>query len=248
MSSAATGVRPGSPPTSCPRLPCSPPTSPNASSSSSSDQAARPHEVANELGDWERVSRSPAGHRQSSASARRAHGRGDALRRELADAREQQTAAAEMLQVINSSPGDLAPVFAAMLEKAINLCAASFGLLMRCDGDALRTVAHHNSPPKFIEFHQAPVHPAPGMANYRILRGGDVVTFVDIAVARGVWCRTFRMYLSTSVAVLPPSSPQRRNSRRPRPAKPAPGRIGWRSGRLMNKPAAHRLDSTFPVG
>src|SRR5215472_14782731 len=172
----------------------------------------------------------------------------DALRRELADAREQQTAAAEMLQVINSSPGDLAPVFAAMLEKAINLCAASFGLLMRCDGDALRTVAHHNSPPKFIEFHQAPVHPAPGMANYRILRGGDVVTFVDIAVARGVWCRTFRMYLSTSVAVLPPSSPQRRNSRRPRPAKPAPGRIGWRSGRLMNKPAAHRLDSTFPVG
>jgi GAF domain-containing protein/CheY-like chemotaxis protein len=100
---------------------------------------------------------------------------------ETHEALEQQTATAEVLQVINSSPGDLAPVFDAMLEKAVNLCTASFGLLMKYDGALLNTVAHHNSPPEFIEFLRTPVRPAPGMASYRILRGEDAVTFADVA-------------------------------------------------------------------
>jgi GAF domain-containing protein len=100
---------------------------------------------------------------------------------ETREALEQQTATAEVLQVINSSPGDLAPVFDAMLEKAVSLCGASFGLLMRYDGEVLHSVAHYNSPPKFVEFLRAPVRPAPGMASYRILRGEDVVSFADVA-------------------------------------------------------------------
>jgi putative methionine-R-sulfoxide reductase with GAF domain len=69
----------------------------------------------------------------------------------LRESLQQQTATSEVFQVVSSSPGDLEPVFATMLEKAVRICDAKFGNIYRWDGNALHLASSYNTPPAFAE-------------------------------------------------------------------------------------------------
>ena len=100
---------------------------------------------------------------------------------ELKEALDQQTATAEVLQVINSSPGDLAPVFYTMLEKAMRLCEAAFGILLVRDGSQFQMAALHGVPRALAEFlSNTPREPGEHTAVGRMLDGEDFVHFEDM--------------------------------------------------------------------
>src|SRR6516162_9852860 len=101
---------------------------------------------------------------------------------ETRQALEQQTATAEVLQVINSSPGDLTPVFDAMLEKACLLCGAAFGVFWTRDGESFRAVVLRRVPAAFADLlAKEPYRPEPGSGHERLMRGEPFVQVEDAA-------------------------------------------------------------------
>ena len=100
--------------------------------------------------------------------------------RELSDALEQQTATSEVLQVINASPGDLAPVFEAMLAKATQLCNAKLGIMWSYDGEAFTIAAERGTPPPSTVFGDTLARPGPTTALGRVQREKRVLHIPDM--------------------------------------------------------------------
>ena len=105
----------------------------------------------------------------------------DRRTRELNESREQQAATLEVLKAISSSPGDLARVFDAILERATRLCEATRGLVWRFDGEWLNVAAVRGDP-EFVEWlrQHNPVRPTPGSAAVFCTRDGGSSPLVPI--------------------------------------------------------------------
>src|SRR5262249_37295802 len=104
------------------------------------------------------------------------------LLNELRESLQQQTATSEVLQVISSSPGELAPVFEAMLANATKICEAKFGILWLCEGDVFRCVALHNATLAFPQQYrrQPIVYPVPGTGLRRLSETRQVAHVADM--------------------------------------------------------------------
>src|SRR5215472_4238000 len=117
------------------------------------------------------------------------------LQRQLAECKaerdealQRETATAEVLQVINSSPGDLTPVFEVMLDRAIRLCEAAYGVLWTYNGEGFRAATLHGVPqPYAASLSQEPTQFARGTntALGQIAEGSDFAHFEDVATEEG---------------------------------------------------------------
>src|SRR5262249_10067094 len=109
------------------------------------------------------------------------------LLNELRHSLERQTATSEVLKVISSSPGELEPVFQAMLENAVRVCGAKFGMLHLAEGDGFRTLAIHDVPRAFAArrarepFFVSP----PGSPMGRVVQTRQVAHISDITTTQG---------------------------------------------------------------
>ena len=108
------------------------------------------------------------------------------LLNELRESLQQQTATADVLKVISSSPGDLEPVFEAMLENATRICEAKFGTMYFREADGFRAVAMHGAPPAYVEsrLHKL-LHPGPATGIGRVLQTKQAVQIEDASADQG---------------------------------------------------------------
>jgi GAF domain-containing protein len=103
------------------------------------------------------------------------------LRRERDEALEQQAATSEVLKVISSSAGELQPVFQTILENAVRICQAKFGVLFRVVDGAVSAAAMFGVPQKFAEFwEQGPRQPGRGTALRRAVETRQIVHITDV--------------------------------------------------------------------
>jgi adenylate cyclase len=104
------------------------------------------------------------------------------LLNELRESLDQQTATSEVLRVISSSPGDLEPVFEAMLQNSVRICEAGFGQMFLCQGDNVRHVATISVPTTLVEFdkRRGTFQPSPGGGLDQAMRTKQVVHIADL--------------------------------------------------------------------
>ena len=167
---------------------------------------------------------------------------------ELRESLAQQTATSEVLKVISSSPGDLKPVFNAMLENAARICQAQFGTLNIYDGSAFRRVALHNPPSQFAMRLGGVIRPHPESGLAYVARTKQIAHIDDL--------RTRQPYLEGDkaavdladlagartllvVPMLKEDDAGRRHRHLP-PGGPAVHRQANRSGQEFRRPGRHR--------
>ena len=143
--------------------------------------------------------------------------------RDLAQA--QQAAMAEVLRAINTSAGDLQPVFEKIIDNAMALCDAAFGSLLSYANDHLALLAQRNAPPAMLEYWSKPQSVDPRSVTARALRSGKARQVADLAQS-DVYLRD---RLAMAVASAFRSTRPRRSSCRSTSRPPA--RSGSRSGR-----------------
>jgi len=106
--------------------------------------------------------------------------------RELSESLERQTATSEVLQVVSSSPGELKPVFDAMLRNAVRICGAKYGMLSLCKGEEARSVAMYGVEPALVEKVQGKLRrPGPNTAAGRLMRTKTAVHIADVRTEPG---------------------------------------------------------------
>jgi GAF domain-containing protein len=108
------------------------------------------------------------------------------LLNELRQSLEQQTATSQVLQVISSSPGELEPVFRAMLENATRICEAKYGVLYRYDGQHFNLATHIGAGSRIVEFmKRGPIAPHPSTILGRMVGSKEVIEIEDARKERG---------------------------------------------------------------